>query len=106
MSAGKMWLSLAELLVMPAGASFAQDWDRRPNRDVDQGGDKTKRPIVFVHGASGSGEQYERQAQHFTSNGYPASWVTAVDRSTGGGGGGGARGGARGARGAREGGGE
>ena len=33
------------------------------------------RPIVFVHGGSGSGAQYESQAMRFASNGYPASWV-------------------------------
>ena len=33
------------------------------------------RPIVFVHGGSGSGAQYETQAMRFASNGYPASYV-------------------------------
>lgn len=33
------------------------------------------RPIVFVHGSTGSGAQYESQAMRFASNGYPASYV-------------------------------
>jgi triacylglycerol esterase/lipase EstA (alpha/beta hydrolase family) len=35
------------------------------------------RPVVFVHGSSGSGAQYESQAMRFASNGYPASYVRA-----------------------------
>jgi pimeloyl-ACP methyl ester carboxylesterase len=30
------------------------------------------RPVIFVHGFTGSGAQFETQAQRFTSNGYPA----------------------------------
>ena len=37
------------------------------------------RPIVFVHGGSGSGQQYETQAMRFASNDYP-ELVTAIDR--------------------------
>lgn len=36
-------------------------------------------PIVFVHGFSGSGAQYETQALRWASNGYP-NVVTAIDR--------------------------
>jgi hypothetical protein len=36
-------------------------------------------PIVFVHGATGSGAQYETQAMRFASNGYP-NVVEAIDR--------------------------
>lgn len=36
-------------------------------------------PVVFVHGGSGSGAQYETQAMRFASNGYP-NLVTAIDR--------------------------
>jgi pimeloyl-ACP methyl ester carboxylesterase len=38
-------------------------------------------PIVFVHGFSGSGAQYETQALRFASNGYP-NVVTAIDRTS------------------------
>src|SRR5262245_3661008 len=85
-------------------AVVAQEWDPKPNRDVDEGANKKFRPIVFVHGGSGAGEQFERRAKHLTGNGYPPTWVVAFDYSTGGGagGGGGARGAAPGARGAGE----
>jgi pimeloyl-ACP methyl ester carboxylesterase len=36
-------------------------------------------PVVFVHGGSGSGSQFESQAQRFESNGYPADYIYAVD---------------------------
>jgi pimeloyl-ACP methyl ester carboxylesterase len=36
-------------------------------------------PIVFVHGFSGSGAQYETQALRWASNNYP-NVVTAIDR--------------------------
>ena len=47
-------------------------------------GDKSFRPIVFVHGFAGSGEQYERPAKLFASNGYPSTWINVYDyNSTG-----------------------
>ncbi len=52
--------------------------------NVDAGADKSFRPIVFVHGFAGSGEQFERQAKLFASNGYPPSWIANYDyNSTG-----------------------
>ncbi len=36
-------------------------------------------PIIFVHGGSGSGAQFESQAMRFTSNGYPASHVRVLE---------------------------
>ena len=41
------------------------------------------KPIVFVHGGSGSAQQFESQAMRFTSNGYPPSyiWVFEYDSS-------------------------
>lgn len=39
-------------------------------------------PIVFVHGFAGSAAQFESQAMRFTSNGYPATWIGAVDYDT------------------------
>ena len=52
--------------------------------DVDAGADKSFRPIVFVHGFAGSGEQYEHPAKLFASNGYPPTWITNYDyNSTG-----------------------
>jgi pimeloyl-ACP methyl ester carboxylesterase len=36
-------------------------------------------PIVFVHGALGSGAQYRSQAMRFASNGFPANRIRAFD---------------------------
>ena len=36
-------------------------------------------PIIFVHGGSGSGAQFESQAMRFTSNGYPASHIAVLE---------------------------
>jgi hypothetical protein len=38
-------------------------------------------PIVFVHGFTGSAQQYETQAMRFASNGYP-NLVTGIDRTS------------------------
>jgi len=37
------------------------------------------RPIVFVHGFSGSGSQFESAAKRFASNGYPVDYIEAED---------------------------
>jgi pimeloyl-ACP methyl ester carboxylesterase len=39
------------------------------------GGRPQLRPVIFVHGGSGSGAQFESQGQRLTSNGYPARYV-------------------------------
>ncbi|GAB3278789.1 hypothetical protein [Parahaliea aestuarii] len=39
-------------------------------------------PIVFVHGQSGSAQQFESQAQRFTSNGYPQDLIFAFEYDT------------------------
>lgn len=36
-------------------------------------------PIIFVHGTFGSAAQFESQAMRFTSNGYPADYITACE---------------------------
>jgi pimeloyl-ACP methyl ester carboxylesterase len=36
-------------------------------------------PMIFIHGGSGVGAQFESQAQRFESNGYPADWVTVYE---------------------------
>jgi hypothetical protein len=38
-----------------------------------------RRPILFVHGFSGSGGQFAAQKLRFVSNGYPESWIDVVD---------------------------
>lgn len=69
-------------LALVSTAALAQDWDPTPIADPDADGDKSRLPIVFVHGQNGAGDQFERQAMHFTSNGYPASWVVPFDYNT------------------------
>lgn len=39
-------------------------------------------PIVFVHGQSGSAQQFETQAMRFTSNGYPQEMLFAFEYNT------------------------
>src|SRR5690606_37451894 len=39
-------------------------------------------PIVFVHGQSGSAQQFETQAMRFTSNGYPQDLLYAFEYDT------------------------
>jgi pimeloyl-ACP methyl ester carboxylesterase len=68
-----------------AGVARAQGWDPAPVAGAEEQGDKTLVPIVFVHGQNGAGDQFERQKMHFTSNGYPASWIIAFDYNTAGG---------------------
>ena len=40
------------------------------------------RPIIFVHGGSGSGAQFESQAMRFTSNGYPQNYIAVLEYDT------------------------
>lgn len=62
------------------GAAHA--WDPAPDTAYMDTGDKSRTPIVFVHGQNGAGDQFERQWMHFTSNGYPPSWVVSFDYDT------------------------
>jgi len=39
-------------------------------------------PVVFVHGQSGSAQQFETQAMRFTSNGYPQEMLFAFEYDT------------------------
>jgi pimeloyl-ACP methyl ester carboxylesterase len=39
-------------------------------------------PVVFVHGQSGSAQQFETQAMRFTSNGYPQNMLFAFEYDT------------------------
>ena len=52
----------------PGGLSHGQE---TPPSDLN--------PIVFVHGGSGSGAQFQSQALRFASNGYPQSFVRALE---------------------------
>ena len=59
------------LLVVPAVASA----NGTPTID----GAENPRPMIFVHGGAGSGAQFESQAMRFASNGYPASYIFALE---------------------------
>jgi pimeloyl-ACP methyl ester carboxylesterase len=61
-------LAVAALLLTGAVAAPAAAHPPRHDR---------LRPVVFVHGFSGSGNQYETQARRFASNGYPAQYIEA-----------------------------
>jgi pimeloyl-ACP methyl ester carboxylesterase len=72
------------VVVLSRLALLAAGEPTRPASDFDAGADKSFRPIVFVHGFAGSGEQYGHPAKLFTSNGYPPSWINNYDyNSTG-----------------------
>jgi hypothetical protein len=58
-----------------AGAQDPDDLEDLPVIEVDEG----VRPVIFVHGSSGSGAQFESQALRFASNGYPIEWLRSVD---------------------------
>jgi pimeloyl-ACP methyl ester carboxylesterase len=40
---------------------------------------QTNVPIIFIHGAAGSGAQYQSQAMRFTSNGFPANYIRVFE---------------------------
>jgi pimeloyl-ACP methyl ester carboxylesterase len=46
---------------------------------ADRGHHRGLRPIIFVHGFSGSGNQFESPAKRFASNGYPPSYIEAQE---------------------------
>jgi pimeloyl-ACP methyl ester carboxylesterase len=70
--------------VVLCSRAWADDEALRWSGDLDAGANKSLRPIVFVHGFAGSGEQYERPAKLFESNGYPPTWINVYDyNSTG-----------------------
>lgn len=48
-----------------------------PAADAQSGFDQNG--VLFVHGFVGSGAQFESQKLRFTSNGYPESWIAAID---------------------------
>jgi len=51
------------------------------SQTVDVGSDAVK-PMIFVHGFMGSGQQFESQALRFTSNGYPAELIHAFEHDS------------------------
>jgi pimeloyl-ACP methyl ester carboxylesterase len=63
---GALGVFIAVLASSLAGSGPADAGGRRHERP---------RPVVFVHGGSGSGAQFDTQAQRLTSNGYPAGRI-------------------------------
>jgi pimeloyl-ACP methyl ester carboxylesterase len=47
--------------------------------DTKKSNDLVLRPMVFVHGYSGSASQFKTEALRFASNGYPANYVRAFE---------------------------
>ena len=63
------------LLASQAGCSDSSNNNiQRPQPEV--------MPVVFVHGQSGSAQQFETQAMRFTSNGYPQNMLFAFEYDT------------------------
>ena len=50
--------------------------------DPDPDPDPGTRPIVFVHGMGGSGDQFQAQALRFASCGYPDNYFAALDHNS------------------------
>ncbi len=72
-------LSIVALAVASAPSpGLASGYD--DDDDDDDGGELL--PIVFVHGQSGSAQQFETQALRFTSNGYPQDLLFAFEYDT------------------------
>lgn len=66
-------LAMAVLSVLAIGGTSVQD---------AAADDEPLLPIVFVHGQSGSAQQFESQAMRFTSNGYPQELLFAFEYDT------------------------
>jgi pimeloyl-ACP methyl ester carboxylesterase len=62
---GAVGVVIAVLVSSLAGSGAADAHGKRP----------APRPVIFVHGGSGSGAQFDTQAQRLTSNGYPADRI-------------------------------
>jgi pimeloyl-ACP methyl ester carboxylesterase len=69
--------------VASAAGGFEWPWgdDEDGQSDSDRSSDdySGKRPVIFVHGAAGSGTQFESQAKRFSSNGYPDQYLAAFE---------------------------
>jgi len=62
------------LLLMMVGALFPMATPAAADNPI--------KPIIFVHGSAGSAAQFESQMMRFASNGYPASYVYALEYNT------------------------
>ena len=71
--------ALLVVLVLVLVAGCGRPWPGGGHPGGGHGLPRPEHPIVFVHGFAGSAAQFESQAMRFTSNGYPAEWIGAVD---------------------------
>jgi pimeloyl-ACP methyl ester carboxylesterase len=69
--AGCFAIALAVVIGLLLAASSAEGQPKRPAGDVNA--------MIFVHGFSGSGAQFESQGMRFESNGYPGSYIEVLD---------------------------
>lgn len=70
------WIVLVLAAVVPMAVVSTAGAKKKPvYRDVN--------PVIFVHGGSGSGAQFESQAMRFTSNGYPPTSIGVVEYDSG-----------------------
>ena len=76
------YLSSLLFLILLVNCAIGFAWDPTPDPAYQDTGDKSRRPVIFVHGQNGAGEQFERQWMHFMNNGYPPSWVVPFDYDT------------------------
>jgi pimeloyl-ACP methyl ester carboxylesterase len=70
-------LLVAVALILVAGCG--RPWPAGGHPGGGHGHQRPEHPIVFVHGFAGSAAQFESQAMRFTSNGYPADWIGALE---------------------------
>ncbi len=70
-------LLVALALVLVTGCG--RPWPGGGHPGGGHGHHRPDHPIVFVHGFAGSAAQFESQALRFTSNGYPADWIGALE---------------------------
>ena len=68
--------ALVAVVVLSAVALTAASADDRTPATADP---EVRRPMVFVHGFTGSGAQFQTQALRFVSNGYPAEHIDVLE---------------------------
>jgi pimeloyl-ACP methyl ester carboxylesterase len=82
-STTKLWVLCCSWLLLVAACSSDSTNKTTGAVGTDGGAaencDKTKRPILFVNGIMGGGDNFEVQAQRFMSNGYCQSAIRAFD---------------------------
>lgn len=75
-------LVLLVLFFFALSSFFFTGCDPDPDPDPDPNPVGNVRPIVFVHGMAGSGDQFQAQALRFAGNGYPDNYFAALDHNS------------------------